>query len=256
MLEKSFYQLKMETEAILDEEKKKLEAKQDKTQQEIEALVDLNITYKLTGGGKDAWTDVPILLASDKQRYIKPVNNSVTNTQNEILELKEKDNKINSLENENRTYHASSLTQIQTIEMLDHEIIIFGQNKIQSVIEMEQLKTSNASLEQLLKSKEDATTSLNGENKNLSTTNQLITGMVETQKVLLQAKANEMELLRQNMERQLADEKKRVEVLEQEIRALKQEMVQDQTHVQNTKHFNNNIINPANVESSLGASWW
>jgi predicted RNase H-like nuclease (RuvC/YqgF family) len=121
---------------------------------------------------------------------------------------------------------------------------------------MEQLKTSNASLEQLLKSKEDATTSLNGENKNLSTTNQLITGMVETQKVLLQAKANEMELLRQNMERQLADEKKRVEVLEQEIRALKQEMVQDQTHVQNTKHFNNNIINPANVESSLGASWW
>jgi hypothetical protein len=310
VLGKSFYQLKKETEAILDAEKKKLEAKQDKTQQEIETLVDLNITYKLTGGDQNAWTDVPVLLANDKERYTKAVNSSVTNNQNDMLELKnqnqlltqhintfesqgikplsvnqelklkinslehqvkekdgkttsvltdnqllnqEKDSKINSLENKNRTHHASSLSQMQMLETLNHEKTTFEQNKIQSVIEMEQLKASNASLEHLVKSKEDTIISLNGENKHLSTTNQLVTEMMETQKALLQAKTNEMELLRQSMERQLADEKKRVEVLEQEIRAPKQEMVQDQTHVQNTRRLNNDIINPANVESSL---WW
>jgi hypothetical protein len=29
----------------------------------METLEQLNITYKLTGGGKDAWKDVPILLS-------------------------------------------------------------------------------------------------------------------------------------------------------------------------------------------------
>jgi hypothetical protein len=78
-----------ETEAILDAEKKKLEWKQNKTQEEKEALVDLNITYKLTGGGKDAWKDVPILFVDDRQRYTNLVNSSVTNKDQEILELKE-----------------------------------------------------------------------------------------------------------------------------------------------------------------------
>jgi hypothetical protein len=54
----------------------------------MEALVDLNITYKLTGGGQNAWKDVPILLITSKQRYTKPVNSSVTNNEGEILKLK------------------------------------------------------------------------------------------------------------------------------------------------------------------------
>jgi hypothetical protein len=54
------------------------------------------------------------------------------------------------------------------------------------------------------------------------------------------------------MERQLADEQKRIEVLEQENRVLKQERVQGQTHTQSTSLFNNNRINPTNVESNHG----
>jgi chromosome segregation ATPase len=65
-----------------------LEEKQDKIQQEMEALVDVKITYKLVNGGKDAWKDVPILFADGRQRYEQLVNSSVTNNDNEILELK------------------------------------------------------------------------------------------------------------------------------------------------------------------------
>jgi chromosome segregation ATPase len=352
-----------ETSAILDAEKKKLEEKQDKTQQEMEALVDLNITYKLTGGGQNAWKDVPILLTTSKQRYTKPVNNSVTHneelkkqtqlqegstsisqtkglpsikqeesdlqlqikerdrqlallrsdlqllrnknvtfqqqiktndnkinslqrenqklklkinglerqvkekdgknttlqTENQSLkqekvtseyQLKEKDNKISSLENENRIHRTTSLTQTQKIETLNHEKATLEQNKTQANIEIDRLKASNTSLEQLLKSKEDATVSLNGENKNLSTANQFIIEMVETQKSLLQAKTNEMELLRQNMEHLLANEQRRNGALEQENRLLMEGRAQDQTNAQNTRHLHsNNNISSTHVET-------
>jgi hypothetical protein len=98
-------------------------------------------------------------------------------------------------------------------------------------IEMERLKASDASLEQLLKSKQGATVSLHGEDKNLPTANQFTMEMMETQKTLLQAKTNEVELLRQNMER-----------LEQENKALKQERIQDQINTQITSRLNNNRI--------------
>jgi hypothetical protein len=55
----------------------------------MEALVDVDITYNLVDGGKDAWKDVPILLADDRQRYTQLVNSYVTNKDQEILELKE-----------------------------------------------------------------------------------------------------------------------------------------------------------------------
>jgi hypothetical protein len=45
--------------------------------------------------------------------------------------------------------------------------------------------------------------------------------MVETQKSLLQAKTNEMELLKQNIEHLLANEQQRNDTLEQENRLLK-----------------------------------
>jgi hypothetical protein len=94
-----------ETEAILDSEKKKLEEKQDKTQKEMEALVDLNITYKLTGGGKDAWKDVPILFADDRQRHTQLVNKSVKNNENEILELKKQ---IQLLKQDKNTFESQA----------------------------------------------------------------------------------------------------------------------------------------------------
>jgi arsenate reductase-like glutaredoxin family protein len=112
---------------------------------------------------------------------------------------------MNTLQNENRIHRTSSLRQTQKIETLNHEKATLEQNKMQASIEMKRLKTSNMSLEQLLKSKEDAMASLNEEKKPLSTANQFIIEMVETQKSLLQVKTNEMELLRQNMEHLLAN---------------------------------------------------
>jgi chromosome segregation ATPase len=101
--------LRKETEAILDGEKKKLEDKQDKTQQEMEALVDLNITYKLVGGGQNAWKDVPILFADDRQRYTQLVNSSVANKGQKILELK----KQIQLLNQDKNYFESQANQLQ-----------------------------------------------------------------------------------------------------------------------------------------------
>jgi hypothetical protein len=69
-----------------------LEQKQDKTQQEMESLVDLNITYKLVDGGKDAWKDIPILLSNDRRRYTKPMKSAVTTNDSEILELEKQSN--------------------------------------------------------------------------------------------------------------------------------------------------------------------
>jgi hypothetical protein len=65
----------------------------------MESLVDLNITYKLTG----AWNDVPILLATSKQRYTEPMNNSATNK--EILELKKQ---IQLLKQERSTFESQA----------------------------------------------------------------------------------------------------------------------------------------------------
>jgi hypothetical protein len=122
---------------------------------------------------------------------------------------------MNVLQSKTRIHRTSSLTQTQNLQALTHEKATLEQNKMSTSIEMERLKisniallqskqdatfelerlkSSNASLEQLLKSKEDATMSLNGENENLSTANQFIIEMVEIQKILLQAKTNEMEL--------------------------------------------------------------
>jgi hypothetical protein len=164
-------------------------------------------------------------------------------------QLKEKDSKMNTLQNENRIHRTSSLRHKQKKETLNHEKATLEQNKMQASIEMDRLKTSNTSLEQLLKSKEDATAPLNGENKNLSTANQFIIEMVETQKSLQQAKTKEMALLRQNMEHLLANEQQRNDVLEQENQLLKQERTRYQTNVQRTSHLNNIINNKSCLNS-------
>jgi hypothetical protein len=59
-------QLIKETESLLETEKKKLEEKQNKTQEEIETLEQLNITYKLVNGGRAAWKDIPMIVSENK----------------------------------------------------------------------------------------------------------------------------------------------------------------------------------------------
>jgi hypothetical protein len=215
-------QLIKETESILDAEKKKLEEKQHKTQQEIEAHVDLKIIYKLVDGGNDAWENIPILLANDKQRYTKQASNLVVNNGNEILEhqIKEKDKELGSLRGDKQPLQMGNSTVQQQIARNDSKI-----NSLQS--ENQEQKLRIISLEYQLKEKDKKINSL-------------------------QSKTNEMELLRQNMERQLADEKTRNEVLERENRVLKQERAPDQTNTQSTSRLNNDTINPTNAESNHG----
>jgi chromosome segregation ATPase len=316
VIEKSFQQLRKETEAILDAEKKKLEAKQNKTQQEMETLEQLNITYKLVDGGKDAWKDVPILLVDDKQRYTKPAKKQDKNTiesparkleslkqekanlqrqikeqdkelallrndkqslqrgnstvqqqmktkddkttllQREIQELqlktnnleqqgREKESKINVLETEQHGHHRMSIQQTQMLNLLKEDKQTMEQDKTNTTNEMELLKVSNTTLEQLLKSKEAVILSLKRENQTLSSANQGnqqgANEMVEALKNLLQAKASETELLKKNTEHLLANERRRNDALEQEIRALKQERTQQQATIQNTGPSNNSI---------------
>ncbi|KAI8886815.1 hypothetical protein K501DRAFT_308506 [Backusella circina FSU 941] len=146
-------------------------------------------------------------------------------------QIMEKDDKISALENENRTYRTSSIQRTQQLETLHHE---------------------KATLEQLLKLKEDTIVLLNRENNLLSTANQGnqqgTNEMTETLKSLLQAKTNETELLKQNMELVSANEKRRIDALEREIRMLKQKRARQQTTVQSTVTFNNNI-SPSHIGS-------
>jgi chromosome segregation ATPase len=299
-----------------------LETKQNKTQKEIEALVNLNITYKLTGGGQNAWKDVPILLADDRQRYTQLVKKQDKNTiesparqleslkqekanlelqikeqdkelallrndkqspqrgnstvqqqmktnddkmtslqrENQELKLKtnsleqqgrEKDSKINVLENEKHGHHRKSIQQTQMLNSLKQNKQTMEQDKTNTANEMERLKSSYSTLEQLLKSKEDTIMSLNRENQMLSTASQGnqqgANDMVDTLKDLLKGKNNEIDLLKQNTEHLLANEQRRIDALEQEIRALKQERTQQQETIQNTGPSNNNI-NSTNSE--------
>ncbi|KAI8880935.1 hypothetical protein K501DRAFT_275067 [Backusella circina FSU 941] len=229
-------QLIKKSEVILEAEKRNLEKKKHKTKEEIETLEQLKITYKLTDGGEDAWKDVPMLLSEDIKHDKKSVDKAVVNYKDEIKMLKKqiqflqqekttlKYDKIRTLENENSTYRTASLNQIQKLETLIQE---------------------KATWEQLLKSKEDIIVSLNRENNLLSVAanqgNQQGTNeMVETLKSLLQAKTNEIELLKQNI---------RINALKQENRMLKQERTRKQTTVQSTAPFHN-----SSSSSHIGSS--
>ncbi|KAI8886801.1 hypothetical protein K501DRAFT_269391 [Backusella circina FSU 941] len=187
--------------------RKKLEEKKYKTLEEIETFEQLNITYKITDGEEDAWKDVPMLLSQDIKLIKKSVDEAVANYKDEIqtlkrqmqlleqekntfkdqikelpllkqkdssleLQMEQKNSKIASLENENRTYRTASLNQTQKLEMLNHEKATWEQNKQYTDTEITSLKESKVTLEQLLKSKEDIIVSLNHENQTLSTANQ------------------------------------------------------------------------------------
>jgi hypothetical protein len=194
-----------ETEAIADVEKKKLEEKQDKTQQEMEALVDLNITYKLTGGGQNAWKDVPILLSGPFAGCFN--------------EMKKQ---IQMLSQENSTFK----DQIIELQSLKQEKQAMEQDKTNNTNEMERLKSSSMTLKQLLEAKQDTIVSLNRENQMLSTVSQGnrqgANEMVDTLKSLLQSKNNEIDSNKLIMEHALDKEKKKIKKLQKEIKRLKQ----------------------------------
>jgi chromosome segregation ATPase len=180
-----------ETEAILDAEKEKLEEKQNKTQQEMEALVDVNITYKLTGGGKDAWKDVPILLATSKQRYTEPMNNSATNKDQEILELKKQ---IQLLKQERSTFE--------------------NQDK-----QLQSLKQEESNLQLQIKESDRQLTLLRNDfqllhDKNVTFQQQINTN--DSKIALLQRENQELKLKTNNLEQQVREKDSKINVLENE----------------------------------------
>jgi chromosome segregation ATPase len=164
------------------------------------------------------------------QQQINTKDNKTTSLQREIQELqlktnnleqqvREKDSKINVLENEQHGHHRTSIQQTQTLNLLKQEKQTMEQDKTNTVNEMERLKSSYAILEQLLKSNQDTIASLNRENQG---NQQGANEMVDTLKSLLQAKTCETELLKQNMEHTLDQEKEKNKKLLKEIKQLKQ----------------------------------
>jgi hypothetical protein len=117
-----------------------LEEKQDKTQEEMEALVDVRITYKLVDGGKDGWKYLPILFANDKQRYTKSVEKQTQLLQqdknpfesqakqlqqektNLELQIKEKDKAFVLLRNDKQPLQHGNSTIQQQITRNDNKI--------------------------------------------------------------------------------------------------------------------------------------
>jgi hypothetical protein len=157
------------------------------------------------------------------------------------------------LENESRTYRTSSIQQNQTLNLLKQEKQTMEQDKTNATNEMERLKVSNITLEQLLKSKEDTIVSLNRENQTLLKANQGnqqgANEMVETLKSLLQSKNNETELLKQNMEHALDKEKRKSKKLQKENKMLKQNQHQQTVNSRETRPSSSTTI-PESTTSS------
>jgi chromosome segregation ATPase len=144
-----------------------LEQKQDKTQQEMETLVDLNITYKLTGGDQNAWNDIPILFADDKQRYTEPMNNSATNKDQEILELKKQ---IQLLKQERSTFE-SQVKQLQSLkqEEFNLQLEIKERDKQLTLLrnDFQFIQHKNVFFQQQINTNDSKTASLQRENQEL-----------------------------------------------------------------------------------------
>jgi chromosome segregation ATPase len=120
-------------------------------------------------------------------------------------ELKEKGKSINSLENEKTILNTATIKQAQKLGTLHHE------------------KTS---LEMVLKSKVDALVVLNGENKNLSAANQVINGLLGSKQNELESQTSQAESIKQDLEQQLANEKRKNEALEREMRLMREAQIE------------------------------
>lgn len=246
LLEGENQQLKMKNFNLEDRVKEK-DSKVTSLHTENQALQKEKATFEYKLKAKD-----------DKINSLENENASLKREKSTFeQQINTKDTRISSLENETYIYRSSSLQHTQSLKSLKKEKDTIEQDKRQTINEMDRLKMLNMTLEQSLKSKDDTIASLNRENQNLSTTNQghqqRTTEMTETYKNLLQSKGNEMELLKQNMELLLANEKQRNDALEDENRVLKRESTQHKAGVQNRAPLSDGI-SPSNVGSSHGNS--
>jgi chromosome segregation ATPase len=166
-----------------------LEEKQDKTQEEMETLVDLNITYKVTGGGKDAWKDVPILLANDKERYTESLNSSATNKDQEILELMKQ---IQLLKQERNTFE-SQAKQLQSLKQEESNLQLQIKERDRHLTllrnDFQLLHDKNVDFQQQINTNDSKMASLQRENQEL----QLKTNSLEQQVREKDSKINVLE---------------------------------------------------------------
>lgn len=192
---------------------------------------------------------------SDKKiNFLKNENRSLKDEKSSLgHQLSTKDNEIRAFEIEKRASHSTFIQQNDSINALKKEKQSLEQDKKHRIDEMERLKVTSANTEQLLTSKDDAMVSLKRENQTLCATNERnqkeTNEVVETLKSLLDAKTNEYDLLKQNMEHLLVNEKRRNDVLEKENRTLKQHLAQEQRPSQITNVLNDNVSH-INFEST------
>ncbi|KAI8882174.1 hypothetical protein K501DRAFT_102125 [Backusella circina FSU 941] len=149
-------------------------------------------------------------------------------------QIKARDNQISILENEKRFYHSSYTQQTQRLNSLMPEKLTMEQERNHTIDEMERLRSSFTTLEQLLKSKEDAMLSLYSE--------QEVNGIMETLTSLLQAKGSEVKLSKSNVKPTLDRKKKRNKMLQKEIEMLKQKQYQQGIHSQKASSPNNSTV--------------
>jgi chromosome segregation ATPase len=136
----------------------------------MEALKQLSITYKLTGGGKDAWEDVQILLTGSKpskQHHKKTVNRSVTNNENEILKFKKQ---IQLLKQEKSTFE-TLVKRLQSLKQLVPEFQFQIKERDSQITlltkDFQLLQHKNTTFHNQIKTSDSKITSLQSENQEL-----------------------------------------------------------------------------------------
>jgi FtsZ-binding cell division protein ZapB len=207
--------LRNETETILDSEKKKLEEKQHKTQDDMEKLVDLNITYRLVDGGEDAWNDVPILFTNDIRRYTLLANRSVTYNEDEILELKKQ------------------------IQLLKQKITLIGQTK-----ELPPSTQEESIFQLQLQEKDRQITLLRNDfqllqHKNVTFQNQIKTN--DSKIASLQTETQELKLKNNSLEQQVREKESKIALVQSENQSLKLEKASNEYQLKETTNKMNTL---------------
>jgi chromosome segregation ATPase len=202
-----------------------LEEKQNKTQKERESLVDVNITYKLTGGGQNAWKNVPILFIDDKQRYTESMNSLATHNEDEILELKKQ---IQLLKQERSTFK-SQAEQLQSLkqEESNFQLQIKESDRQLTLLrnDFQLLHDKNVTFQQQINTNDSKIASLQRENQEL----QLKTNSLEQQVREKDNKINVLENEQHGHHRMSIQQTQTLNSLKQE----KQTMEQDKTNTTN-----------------------
>lgn len=89
-----------ETKIMFGLVRRKLEGKQDKTQQDMETLEHINITCKITGDEHDAWENVPIFVPGPFTEHFNELKKQIQILSLENSVLKNQDGELWSLKQE------------------------------------------------------------------------------------------------------------------------------------------------------------